>query len=149
MPRAARAASVCGRTPASANDCNVFLLILSRVVLARRSGHRPNDGREDPSERAGKAGRGLSVYVIGVSAISFHVFVPEFTPTLYTYRFKQLLQKGSPGFFALYVFGDGLVEVALGGVGTELDKKGTGFTLRPEIRGGDHSISGADGACEI
>jgi len=71
--------------------------------------------------------------VIGVSAISFHVFVPEFTPTLYTYRFKQLLQKGSPGFFALYVFGDGLVEVALGGVGTELDKKGTGFTLRPEM----------------
>jgi hypothetical protein len=43
---------------------------------------------------------------------------------MYTYRFKQLQRKGSHGTFALYVFGDGLVEVALGGVATELDKKG-------------------------
>lgn len=43
---------------------------------------------------------------------------------MYTYRFKELPRKGSPGAFALYVFGDGLVEVALGGVGTEMDKQG-------------------------
>ncbi len=65
--------------------------------------------------------------MIGVSAISFHVFVPEFTPTLYTYRFKQLLQKGSPGFFALYVFGDGLVEVALGGCRDRAGQEGDRF----------------------
>jgi hypothetical protein len=43
---------------------------------------------------------------------------------LYTYRFKQLQRKDSRGSFALYVFGDGLVEVALGGAGSELDKQG-------------------------
>jgi len=43
---------------------------------------------------------------------------------LYVYKFKGMPRKGSHGSFAVYVFGDGLVEVALGGLGTEMDKGG-------------------------
>jgi hypothetical protein len=43
---------------------------------------------------------------------------------LYVYKFKGMPRKGSHGSFAVYVFGDGLVEVALGGLGTEMDKDG-------------------------
>lgn len=39
-------------------------------------------------------------------------------------------RKGSSGFFAIYVFGDGLVEVALGGSGTEMDREGRGLGVK-------------------
>src|SRR5712692_9858313 len=83
MPRAAKAARVCGRTPASAKDCNASPDPLQGRRWRDDQDTVTVDGREDPSERADDVGRGSPVYAIGSRAIGrgpvhdFRMTIPQ------------------------------------------------------------------------
>jgi hypothetical protein len=54
---------------------------------------------------------------------------------MYRYRFPQLRRHGAKGFFTLYVFDDSLVEVPLGGSGTEMDRAGRAIGAHGAVGG--------------